>query len=170
MFDMVKSTNKKKSPKKTMSLRFHEDEMELIKTIAKQRGLSVSDSIMQDVRTAQTNSNLISPDELSRVDNITSQILELAEQLKTSTDALNNRSEIHLDSKMQSYIDEKEEQEFKERLSKWFESSIASIKSSKNPVSLSKRLIKMGMDEYGLSDYAVSILEPTADYKEPIRE
>ncbi len=167
---MAKTATNEKQWKKTKSMRFSDEDIELMNKGAEVKGMSVSDFLMYCVRKEFVGSSSISPDEMNELNSKVSQMSKLAEEIMITTNSLTNKTEYKLETELQEIIDKREEAEYQENFRTWFQASLSSIKISSNPVSLSKKLIKIGVYEYGMDDYAISILEHTADNKIPVRK
>lgn len=166
---MSKQTNKQKPTKVVKSVRFSQEDIDLMEKGAEVKGMSVSDFIVYCVRKEFIGKDLISPDEIDELNKQSELLFQLAETLRTTTQNLNRKTDYQLTDKLKNIVTKEEEAIFQSNLKSWFETAKSSIEFSINPVSLSKELIKQGIYEYNLTDYAVSILENAADKTIQIR-
>lgn len=145
------------------------EDIEMIDAGATSRNMSFSDFITYCVKKELVGSNSISPDLISSLETQLNSIKEHLSDAETLCYTLKNGAEYELSYGITEIIKKKEEEERIAKVDKWMKSAVSMIRTSNNPKSMCKSLIEEGVRSLSLTDYAISILENTADRNIPIR-
>lgn len=165
-----KMANGKKSKKITKSLRMKIEDIEMIDAGATSRNMTFSDFITYCVRKELIGSNGASPELLTNLAENLTILKKTIENAESLCYTMKNGAEYELSYSITENIRRQEEEERRDKLDKWMKSAVSMIKTSNNPQSMCKSLIDEGMRSLNLTDYAISILENTANSKIPIRK
>ena len=91
---MSKQTNKQKPTKVVKSVRFSQEDIDLMEKGAEVKGMSVSNFIVYCVRKEFIGKDLISPDEIDELNKQSELLFQLAETLRTTTQNLNRKNRL----------------------------------------------------------------------------
>ena len=167
---MKKTAKSRKTKNVTKSVRLTPDDVDLIYAGANKSGMSFSDFIIYCVKKELTGSTTVSPDSLEEIQRQISQAKKAIIASEVMINNVKHGADYALETTVTEVIEKEMEEAFKVRLNRWIKDAVKAIKTSPDPRGASKVFIEEGIREYGITDYAISILENTANPNIPIRE